>query len=146
MQPGREDEPVAAGLRGRGQRIEARKDILRRRVVGQRVGAEEDVVAPKGERGAGGLVLVDEQVTAGDGRRQRGHVVQQVGLLEGHVAAKPGRCADVAVRGVIFHRAGTDGGRVDVGRTGDHQDRTVARRVEAELDRGAIRQRPEHVS
>ena len=80
----------------------------------------KDVVSQKVQTGARRLLLVDEEVRPGKRRGQRGHVVEDVGFFEGHVADQPGGCADVKVSLKILHRAGAHGCRVDVGRAHDH--------------------------
>ena len=70
--------------------------------------AGQHPVAQERQRGAGGLLLVGDEVPPRYRRGKRGHVVQQVGLLERYVAGQPGGGADVQVRLVVPGGPGPD--------------------------------------
>ena len=129
VEPGREDHAVAPGRRGRGDVVEQRVEVVGGRRLPQRVAGEDHVVAQPVEARAGDLLLVGHVVLAGQRRRQRRDAVEQVGLLERHVAREPRRRADVEMALEVAHRARTDGGRLQVGRAADHRDARRARRA-----------------
>ena len=119
---GREDHAVAARRRGRGDVVEQRVEVVGRGRRPQRVAREEHVVAQPVEACARDLLLVGDVVLARQRRRQRRDAVEEVGLLERHVARQPRRRADVEVPLEVAHRARADRGRLEVGRAADDGD------------------------
>ena len=140
VQPRGEEDAPAPGSTRAAISFNVAEEIGRRGGVRvERIAREQQVVPQPGEAGARGLVLVRHQVAAGKARGDGGDVGQGVGLLEGHVAADPARRPDVEVPVEVLHRAGSDGGRMEVGGAGD--DRSA--RQEAELGRRGGRHAPE---
>ena len=121
IQPGGENQPPAAGRDFPGQGFQRGKTAAA--LIGGRfaAGREENVVPQKGQAAPGGFLFVGDEIPPGDGGRNRGHIVQQVGLFERHVAGQPGGGADIEMGFVIPDRTGADGRRVEVGCSHDHR-------------------------
>ena len=123
VQPRREDDAAAPGGRARGERVDARVDVVGHRRLAQRVVGIEHVVAEP----------VDARARPTPARRRRSTCpatatgsdamsAEDVGLLERHVARDPRRRADVEVTFEVAHRARADRGRLDIGRAADDRD------------------------
>ncbi len=114
VEPRREDDTVTPGRHPRRDPVERFVDGAERRVGRELVVAETEVLGEVGEAGTGGLLFVGEEPPPREGRRQRRHVVEQVGLLVRDVTDEPRRCAQVQVAGSVGDGAGSDRRRVQV--------------------------------
>ena len=124
--------PLPGGMRA-ASRLNAVEDVVGR---GRRPRARRRArraVAQHGEAAAGGVLLGGDQVAARDAGRQRCDAVDDVGLLERHVAGEPRRRADVEVRLEVPHRARADGRRLRVRRCPSRPGRPRAARARAAI-------------
>ncbi len=71
---------MAAGFNPLGDPVELPVDVF-----AGRVRAKPEVVGQVGETCTGRVLLVDQEIPIGEGRRQRSNCVDDVGLLEGNM-------------------------------------------------------------